>query len=372
MKARTRKLKEAGQSLWLDNIQRRELHDNALKNMIDEDGICGVTSNPTIFMNAVSKSLDYDEQIKNLTKEGKDAAAIYHAVTIADIRDAATLFLPVYEETGHKDGFVSIEINPQLAFDVEASIVEARAILEEIGLPNIMIKVPSTKEGISVIRQLICEGLNVNATLIFSPECCRDVALAYIEGLEERLKQGKDVSGIHSVASFFISRIDTSVDKLIDEALKEGKDKVASLRGKAAVSVAKATYSMYKRIFSDPGFLKLKEKGAEVQRLLWASTGTKDPSYSDIKYVEELIVRNTVNTLPPKTIDAFRDHGEVLNSFEAGLDEGDAILSQIKNCGIDLNRVYADLQDAGVKAFEKSYLDLLAAISEKGKALISG
>jgi len=217
MGTRTQKLKEAGQSLWLDNVQRRELHDGTLKNMIAEDGICGVTSNPTIFMNAVSKSLDYDEQIKSLTKEGKVSSAIYYSVTIEDIRDAAKLFLSVYEETGKKDGFVSIEINPQLAFDIEESIKEARAILEEIGLPNIMIKVPSTKEGISVIRQLISEGINVNATLVFSSECCREVVLAYIAGLEDRLSQGKDVSGIHSVASFFISRIDSSVDKLIDE-----------------------------------------------------------------------------------------------------------------------------------------------------------
>jgi len=372
METRTQKLKEAGQSLWLDNVQRIELHDGTLKNMIAEDGICGVTSNPTIFMNAVSKSLDYDEQIESLTKEGKVSSAIYHSVTIEDIRDAAKLFLPVYEETGKKDGFVSIEINPQLAFNIEESIKEARAILEEIGLPNIMIKIPSTKEGISVIRQLVSEGINVNATLIFSPECCREVALAYIEGLEQRFGKGLDISGIHSVASFFISRIDSSVDKLIDEADAGGNAGVSSLRGKTAVSVAKVTYLMYNDLFSDPRFLKLEEKGAVAQRLLWASTGTKDPSYSDIKYVEELIVNNTVNTLPPKTIDAFRDHGEIVNSFKSGLDEGPSILSQIEVCGIDLNKAYEDLQAAGVKAFEKSYLDLLDAISEKGMKLISG
>jgi transaldolase len=368
MGTRTRKLKEAGQSLWLDNIQRRELHDNTLKNMIVEDGICGVTSNPTIFMNAVSKSLDYDDQIAGLARERKVSSDIYHAVTIEDIRDAAKLFLPVYEESGKNDGFVSIEINPQLAFNVEESIKEARAILSEIGLPNIMIKVPSTKEGVLIIRQLISEGINVNATLIFSPECCRDVALAYIAGLEDRLNQGKDVSGIRSVASFFLSRIDTNVDKLIDEI---SEDSASLLRGKAAVSVAKVTYLMYNVLFSDPRFLKLKEKGASVQRLLWASTGTKDPAYSDVKYVEELIVNNTVNTLPPKTIDAFRDHGEIVNSFESGLDEGPSILSQIEACGIDLNKAYEDLQAAGVKSFEKSYLDLLDAISEKGMKLIS-
>ncbi len=372
MKARTWKLREAGQSLWLDNIQRRELHDNTLKNKIEEDGICGVTSNPTIFMNAVSKSFDYDNQIKSLTKEKKASSLIYHAVTIEDIRDAAKLFLTVYEETGHKDGFVSIEINPQLAFDVDESIREARVILEEIGLPNIMIKVPSTKEGIAVIRQLISEGINVNATLIFSPECCREVALAYIEGLEQRLDKGLEVSDIHSVASFFISRIDSSVDKLIDEAVGRGNEGAHVLRGKTAVSVAKVTYSMYQELFSEQRFLKLKEKGAQVQRLLWASTGTKDPDYSDIKYVEELIVGNTVNTLPPKTIDAFRDHGEISSSFESGLAEGETVLSGVKETGIDLEQVYADLQDAGVKAFEKSYLDLLDAISEKGIALISG
>ena len=231
-----------------------------------------------------------------------------------------------------------------------------------------MIKVPSTKEGISVIRQLICEGVNVNATLIFSQERCRDVALAYIAGLEDRLDQGKDVSGIRSVASFFLSRIDTNVDKLIDEI---GEDSASLLRGKAAVSVAKVTYLMYNELFSDQRFLKLKEKGASAQRLLWASTGTKDPVYSDVKYVEELIVNNTVNTLPPKTIDAFRDHGEIINTFEPSCGEGSLILSQIEDCGIDLDKVYEDLQSAGVKAFEKSYLDLLDAISEKGMKLLS-
>lgn len=364
MGTRTMKLKEAGQSLWLDNIQRKELHDGTLQKMIAEDGICGVTSNPTIFMNAVSKSLDYDEQIALLAKEKKNASEIYHAVTITDIRDAAKLFLPVYEQTGKKDGFVSIEINPQLAFNVEESVREARDIIREIGLPNIMIKVPATREGLSIIRQLISEGMNVNATLIFSPECCRDVALAYISGLEQRLEKGQAVSDIHSVASFFISRIDTRVDQLIDETGE------SSLRGKTAVSVAKKTFTLYKDLFSDPRFLRLKEKGARAQRLLWASTGTKDPAYSDIKYVEELIVENTVNTLPPKTIDAFRDHGEISGSFENGLSDGAAVLERIRAIGIDLDQVYADLQDAGVKAFEKSYLDLLDAISEKGMKLV--
>lgn len=363
MATRTMKLKAAGQSLWLDNIQRKELHDGTLQRMMAEDGICGVTSNPTIFMNAVSQSFDYDDQIAVLAKEKKTAAEIYHAVTITDIRDAAKLFLPVYEKTGKKDGFVSIEINPQLAFNIEESVREARDILQEIGLDNIMIKVPATREGISIIRQLTAEGVNVNATLIFSPECCRDVAQAYIAGLEQRLEKGLDISDVHSVASFFISRIDTSVDKLIDTAGE------SSLRGKAAVSVAKKTFTLYQALFSDPRFLRLKEKGAGAQRLLWASTGTKDPAYSDIKYVEELIVENTVNTLPPKTIAAFRDHGEITTSFESGLADGETVLKSIQAVGIDLDQVYADLQTAGVKAFEKSYLDLLDAISEKGMKL---
>lgn len=372
MEAGTKKLKEAGQSLWLDNIQRRELHDGTLKRMMSEDGVCGVTSNPTIFMNAVSTSRDYDEQVLSLFKQGKTPEEIYHRITIEDIRNAGNLFLPVFEETNGQDGFVSIELNPQYAFNPEKSIKEAREIISELALPNIMVKVPGTPPGIIAVKQLISEGLNVNITLLFSPECYRQVALAYIEGLEERSKQAENIDNIHSVASFFLSRIDTKVDKLLDEITASNqnmKAKAASLRGETAVNVAKITYSLFLEMFSGPGFEKLKTKGARIQRPLWASTGTKDPAYSDVKYVESLIAPNTVNTIPPKTIAAFRDHGVISQKMEEGLQEAPQVLEQLKACGIDLNPIFDQLQDEGVKAFEKSYLDLLKAIEEKGKTL---
>ena len=372
MKARTQKLKEAGQSLWLDNIQRRELHDGTLKRMIVEDGVCGITSNPTIFMNAVTKSRDYDEQIKHLTKESKGAEEIYHRITIDDIRDAGNLFRPVFEETNGQDGFISIELNPQHAFDIEQSIKEAREMLSEIGLPNIMIKVPGTSQGISVLKQLILYGMNVNVTLLFSPDRYKQIALAYIEALEQRARQGEEISGIHSVASFFISRIDTMVDRYIDEIAGSNEDmrqKALSLRGLAAINVAKVTYTLSRQLYSSSRFKNLQDRGARIQRLLWASTGTKDPSYSDVKYVEGLIAPDTVNTLPPKTIDAFRDHGLAELKIEQGLEQAPEVLIQINRLGIDLTGIYARLQDEGIKAFETSYLELLKAIEEKGRAL---
>ena len=372
MKARTQKLKEAGQSLWLDNIQRRELHDGTLKRMIVEDGVCGITSNPTIFMNAVTKSRDYDEQIKHLTKESKGAEEIYHRITIDDIRDAGNLFRPVFEETNGQDGFISIELNPQHAFNIEQSIKEAREMLSEIGLPNIMIKVPGTSQGISILKQLISYGMNVNVTLLFSSDRYKQVALAYIEALEQRARQGEEISGIHSVASFFISRIDTMVDRYIDEIAGSNEDmrqKALSLRGLAAINVAKVTYTLSRQLYSSSRFKKLQDRGARIQRLLWASTGTKDPSYSDVKYVEGLIAPDTINTLPPKTIDAFRDHGLAELKIEQGLEQAPEVLKQINRLGIDLTEIYARLQDEGIKAFEASYLELLKAIEEKGRAL---
>ena len=374
MVTRTRALQEAGQSLWLDNIQRRELHNGSLQKMIDQDGICGVTSNPTIFMNAVTKSRDYDGQIAELFRQGKSSLDIYHAITIDDIRSAAELFLPVFEATDHTDGFVSIELNPQHAFRIEQSVKEAQQIVAEIGLPNIMVKVPGTAEGITVVGRLVAEGLNVNITLLFSPDRYRQVAETYLDAIEQRAGMGKDISDIHSVASFFISRIDTKVDRCVDDIAARdpsARDSVAALRGQSAVQVAKVTYGLFKELFLSSRFQLLQEKGARIQRVLWASTGTKDPSYSDVKYVESLIGPQTVNTLPPKTIDAFRDHGVVGNTLQEGLESAPALLEQFGKYGIDLNMIFDQLQQEGVKAFEISYLDLLRAIEEKGSALLN-
>jgi transaldolase len=366
MANRTQSVKAFGQSFWLDNIHRREIHDGTIKRLIDEDGISGITSNPTIFMKAVSSGSDYDEQIRILSQEGKDARAIYYRITLDDIREAGTLLKPVFEQTNGEDGFVSIELNPQHAFDTEKSIAEAQQILPEIGLPNIMVKVPGTPQGAAAVRQLIAGGHNVNITLLFSPEHYRRVALAYIEGLEARAQQGKDLSNVHSVASFFLSRIDTKVDKQLDAI---DSSEALSLRGSTAIAVAKVTYAIFKELFFSPRFKRLQEKGAQIQRPLWASTSTKDPRYRDVKYVEALIGKFTVNTLPPETITAFRDHGEAQLTLEQGIQDASSILKSIEAAGISLKNVYQELQDEGVKAFEKSYLDLLRSIEEKAKVL---
>ncbi len=372
MTNRILKIKEAGQSIWLDNIQRRHLSDGTINKLINDAGISGITSNPAIFMNAVAKSSDYDKQILELTRAGKNDEEIYKELTTDDIKKAGEIFLPIFEQTSGYDGFVSIELNPLNAFNVEASMEEAGQIVSEINLPNIMIKVPGTRQGISVAKKLTEEGINVNITLLFSPESYRQVALAYIEGLEERALKGKDLSGIHSVASFFISRIDAKVDALYDHKVETDpalKQKLGFLRGESAVSVAKLTYGIYRDLFFSDRFKELEKKGAWLQRPLWASTSTKDPLFSDVKYVEALVASGTVNTLPPKTIEAFSDHGVVEHLMDETLDDAQKVLQAVCQAKIDLDSIYDVLQQEGVRAFKKSYLDLLKTIREKGREL---
>ncbi len=371
MASRTALITQAGQSLWLDNIQRRELADGTLQRMIDEDGISGITSNPTIFMNAVSKSSDYDAQISRLRSRGKSTAEIYEAITVDDIRQAAALMLPVFEAGGHADGFVSIELNPRNAFRVAESIDEARHLMNLIAMPNIMVKVPGTAEGIRVAHSLLEQGINVNITLLFDPECYRRVAQAYIAALESRIGRSQSIGDVHSVASFFISRLDTQVDRRLDDLISRGGEqalKARSLRGRAAESIARVTYAIYRELFESGRFKKLSAAGARPQRLLWASTGTKDPAYSDVKYVEGLIAPGTINTLPPQTIAAFKDHGQT-GSIQSGLDEAPQRLGAMAALGVNLQQVYDGLLAEGVAAFEKSYLDLLETINAKGAAL---
>jgi transaldolase len=371
MKSRTHIITQAGQSLWLDNIQRRELTDGTLKRMIDEDGISGITSNPSIFMNAVSKSNDYDSQIQQLLTEGKSTAEIYEAITVEDITAAGQLMLPIFEASGHADGFVSIELNPRHAFKIEESIAEAQHLMELIALPNIMVKVPGTTEGIRVAQSLLEQGINVNITLLFDPECYRLVAQAYITALEKRLERKQDIQNIHSVASFFISRLDTQVDPQLDTIIAqpgEPAQQATALRGRAAESIARVTFALSQELFNSERFQKLADNGARQQRLLWASTGTKDPAYSDVKYVEGLIAPGTVNTLPPKTIAAFRDHGQS-GSIQNNFAEAPEALRAISSLGIDLQTIYDELLAAGVASFEKAYLDLLETISAKSAAL---
>ncbi len=371
MKSRTHIITQAGQSLWLDNIQRRELTDGTLKRMINEDGISGITSNPSIFMNAVSKSNDYDSQIQQLLTEGKSTAEIYEAITVEDITAAGRLMLPIFEASGQTDGFVSIELNPRHAFKIEESIAEAQHLMELIALPNIMIKVPGTTEGIRVAQSLLEQGINVNITLLFDPEYYRLVAQAYITALEKRLERKQDISNVHSVASFFISRLDTQVDRQLDTIIAqpgEPAQQATTLRGQAAESIARVTFAISQELFNSERFQKLADNGARQQRLLWASTGTKDPAYSDVKYVEGLIAPGTVNTLPPKTIAAFKDHGQS-GSIQNNFAEAPEALRAISSLGIDLQTIYDELLAAGVASFEKAYLDLLETISAKSAAL---
>lgn len=369
------KLKELGQSLWLDNIQRSDLTSGKLKDMIDEFGLSGVTSNPTIFKKAITGGKEYDEQIRELAKKGRSAVEIYDRLTISDIKEACRIMAEVYNKTEGNDGFISIELDPQIAYDTRKSIEEARRLFSEIGSPNMMIKVPGTPEGLSVVRMLTSEGFNVNVTLLFSPKQYEEVAMAYIEGLEERVALGKDLSCVNSVASFFVSRIDTKVDKQVDYLLEYASDPgvkegLKRLRGKAAIEIVKVTYGRFKELFLSPSFKHLKDKGAKVQRPLWASTGTKDPAYSDVKYVDSLIGPYTVNTLPPATINAFYDHGAVISTLEENMDYSARILGEIEVAGIDLERVYKELLDEGIKAFEESYLELLEALNERRKGFI--
>jgi transaldolase len=371
MTSRTRRITQAGQSLWLDNIQRRELSDGTLQRMIEEDGISGITSNPSIFMNAVSKSSDYDDQIQQLVTQGAGAEQIYQVITVDDIKAAATLMLPVFESSNHADGFVSIELNPEHAFRVEESIAEAQHLMSLIRLPNIMVKVPGTAEGVSVAQSLLEQGINVNITLLFDPECYRRVALAYITALENRLDRAQSIQDLHSVASFFISRLDTQVDRRLDAVIERGgarAQQAADLRGQAAESIARVTFGVYQELFESERFKKLVAHGARPQRLLWASTGTKDPAYSDVKYVEGLVAPGTINTLPPQTIQAFKDHGTD-GSIHNGMADAPRHLSAITALGIDLQEVYDTLLAEGVAAFEKSYRDLLETIAAKGAAL---
>jgi len=368
---RTKGLAEFGQSIWLDNIQRNDLTNGTLKRMIYQDGLSGLTSNPTIFLKAITGGKEYDEQIGKLVEEGKSAEQIYDRLTMDDIKEACKIMMPVFNDTNGDDGFVSIELDPRIAYDAEKSIAEATRFFTEIDLPNLMVKVPGTSEGIPVVRKLTSEGFNVNVTLLFSSEQYEKVALAYIEGLEERAGQNKDISHINSVASFFVSRIDSKIDLKID-ALIEGandptvKGELKKLRGRAAIEVAKVTYGKFKKLFFGASFENLKAKGAKVQRPLWASTSTKDPIYSDVKYVDSLIGAHTVNTLPPATIEAFRDHGVLrLTLKEEDMELSAIVLEKIRAVGIDMESVYQELLDEGVKAFEKSYIELINAFEKK-------
>src|SRR5436305_13903909 len=332
-------LKSYRQSVWYDTVDRAQLDNGLFKRMVDEDGIVGVTSNPTIFQKSISHGDVYDEQITQLVRERKSTDEIYEALAIRDIRTVADMLLPIYERANRQDGFVSLEVSPDLAHDTESSLAEARRFWKMVDRPNLMIKIPATPEGLPAIRQTLAEGLNINITLIFSIEDYRKVADAYISALEERNAEGKDISYIASVASFFVSRVDTLVDQLLENKIKAASDsaeqqKLKYLEVKEAIANARLVYQDFKRIFGAPRFESLKHAGAHVQRPLWASTSTKNPAYRDVLYAEELIGPETVDTMPLETIQNFRDHGKVRDSVEDNIAGSRAVLDDLEQIGI--------------------------------------
>jgi transaldolase len=354
-----RALQGAGQSIWLDFLRRGLITGGGLARLIDEDGVTGVTSNPTIFARAIVGSSDYDDAIARIARQG-DASPldVFYDLALSDIRMAADLFAPVYDRTAGADGFVSFELEARLAHDARGSIAAARELVARIGRPNVMIKIPGTTEGVEVIEELTAAGINVNVTLLFSVEMYWQAAMAYVAGLERRLARGRPLGRVASVASFFVSRIDTMVDPLLPDG--------STLRGRVAIANAKRAYRAFQHIFSGVRWARLAEAGARVQRPLWASTGTKNPAYPDVLYIEELVGRHTVNTMPEATLDAFRAHGHVRPGAVLEDSAGaDATLSRLAEHGIDLDTVTAQLLDDGLAAFDADLAKIVGAIESK-------
>ena len=359
-----------GQSFWLDNISRDLIASGRLSRLIEEDGLKGMTSNPAIFEKAITGSTDYDDDIGLLAAQGRNAVEIYEALAVADIRQAADRLSAVYDATEGADGYVSLEVSPELADDTAGTVAEARRLWEEVDRGNVMIQGAGDRAGIPAVRRLIGEGLNINVTLLFSRAVYETVAEAYIGGLEDRLAAGGAIGGTASVASFFISRIDTLVDALLAEREAQADDPevrgmIRGLIGKTAIANGKTTYQLYKALYATPRWDALAEKGARPQRLLWASTSTKNPDYRDVMYVEELIGKDTINTLPDETLGAFRDHGRLSDSLEANIDEAGSVLTNVEKAGISMDRVSAQLVEEGVRKFVDPFTKLMEAIEQK-------
>lgn len=367
-------LKTQGQSVWYDTIDRGQLVSGLFKRLLDEDGIVGVTSNPTIFQKSISHGDAYDEQMTQLIKQRKSTSEIYEALVIKDITTVADMLRPIYDRTNRQDGFVSLEVSPDLAHDTEESLSEARRFWKMVDRPNLMIKIPATPEGIPAVQQALTEGININITLIFSLDSYREVADAYISALEDRNAEGKDISHIASVASFFVSRVDTLVDQLLEDKIKATSDsaeqqKLKSLEGKAAIANARLVYQEFTRIFHTPRFETLKHSGAHVQRPLWASTSTKNPAYRDVLYAEELIGPDTVDTMPLETIENFRDHGRVSRTVENDIQQAKDVFAALEKVGIHYDQVTKQLQDEGVQKFADSFHALFQGIESKKQVI---
>ena len=359
-----------GQSIWLDYIRRSFTANGGLQKMIDEDGLRGVTSNPAIFEEAIARSDDYWDTIRPLAQSGQSSEEIFLALAVEDVQQAADLFKGVYQSTNALDGYVSLEVSPSLALNTEGTLTEARSSWKLLNRPNVMIKVPGTTEGLPAIEGLISDGINVNVTLLFGLERYRQVALAYVAGLEKRAGRGEPLEKVASVASFFLSRIDSLVDPMLEKVIAAGgpkADLAKSLRGQVAVDSAKKAYQIYQEVFGSERFKALAAKGAKPQRLLWASTSTKNKDYSDVKYVEALIGPDTVNTVPMETLDAYRDHGQPANRLQDDMAGAVQRLGQLKEVGIDLDAVTKQLEEEGIQKFIKPFDSLMTVLEEKRK-----
>jgi transaldolase len=369
------KLGTFGQSIWLDYIRRKMIDSGELKKLVDEDGLKGVTSNPAIFDNAIAGSDDYDAAIRKLTQAGKSVKEVYETLTVEDVGAAADVFWPLHDRVDGKDGFVSLEVNPHLAHDTAGTMAEARHLWKALNRPNVLIKVPATKDGLAAIRQLISEGINVNVTLLFGLPRYKEVTEAYISGLEARAEKGQPLNRVASVASFFLSRIDVLLDpRLLKMAAAGGPNAAGAkeLEGQIAIASAKIAYTIYQEIFGSERFKKLAAKGARPQRLLWASTSTKNPAYSDTKYVEPLIGPETVNTLPLETLEAYRDHGNPASRLTEEVDRAASYLQRLPEVGIDLNQATQQLEDEGVEKFNKPFDSLMETLEEKRRKAMGG
>lgn len=353
------KIHELDQSIWLDLLDRDIMNSGKLQSLIDNDDLRGLTSNPSIFEKAISGSTDYADDITTLSQKEKDNSVIFFDMAIADIQKAADIFKPVYDKTAGKDGFVSLEVSPYFANDTDRTIEQARELWKKVDRKNVMIKIPATKEGLPAIRECLREGINVNVTLLFGLPRYREITEAFMGGLEDRLHEGHSIEGVSSVASFFLSRIDVMVDEMLDEKDSE------NLKGKVAIASAKMAYQIYLEMISSDRFKNIEAKGAEKQRLLWASTSTKDPELSDVLYVENLIGKDTINTLPLETIDAFRDHGKVAETLTQHIDDARKVLAELSSKGIDIDTITHKLEIEGVDKFNKAYDKLIKSIDDQ-------
>ena len=356
-------IRNLDQSIWLDLLDREIMNSGKLKSLIDTDDLRGLTSNPSIFEKAISGSSDYDEDITEISKRENDNSVIFFDMAIADIQRAADLFKPVYDKTAGKDGYVSLEVSPYLALDTDGTIAQARELWKKVNRKNVMIKIPGTKQGLPAIRECLREGININVTLLFGIPRYIEITEAFMGGLEDRLKEGNSIEGIASVASFFLSRIDVMVDPLLEEKGLEKR------KGKVAIASAKKAYQLYLNMISSDRFKALQAKGAASQRILFASTSTKDPAFSDVLYVEILIGKDTINTLPMETIDAFRDHGKAAETLIQNIEEADAIMEELKNKGISIDTITEKLEAEGIEKFNQAYEKLIKSIDNQKRKI---